>query len=163
MLTFVGDGENRQRLEDDHGRVVGWIRGRTVVFSIFASEDEATRAALPAAETLARILRRVYPGWPHHDPAERELRVVRDGGIDWIAAGPIPLGRLLRPLADGREGKVALEFILPSYASPAVIRSCACALHAALFSHSGGVRSPSRVDGAPRSGLPFTDEPIRVA
>ena len=167
MLEITADGEDRHRLADGAGRPVGWIRGHTVGFTGFATEGDAISAALFAAKALAGILRRSYPGWPHQDPGhvpgEREVRVVRDAGFDWIVAGPIPLGRLLAPLADSPRGGFAVEFLLPSYSREEVVRSAARALHAALFSHSEGMRPPERVEGASRSGLPFTDEPIRVA
>jgi hypothetical protein len=163
MLRIIGDGTNRQRIEDEGGRDVGWIRGRTIGFAGFHGEDDAIRAALPAALSLASILSRAYPGWPHHDPGQRELRFVREGSFDWIVAGPIPLGRLLRPLADGAATGYALEFILPSYARVGVIESAAQELYSALFSRRREGRRSAGAETEHAAGLHFTDEPIRVA
>ena len=170
MLSITADGEDRHRLEDGAGRRIGWIRGRAVGFIGFASEDDAIAAAIPAARVLAGFLRRAYPGWPHQDPGldrrEREVHVLREGRFDWIVAGPIPLGRLLAPVADAPGGRFAVEFLLPSYSRGEIVRSAARMLHAALFSHSEGMRPsrpPAEGDRRTTSGPLFTDEPIRVA
>ncbi len=163
MLRIIGEGSERRVIEDDGGRRVGWIRGRTIGFTGFTAEDEAIRRAIPAALVLASILSRAFPGWPHHDPGQRELRFVREGAFDWIVAGPIPLGRLLRPLADGANTGFAVEFILPSYARVAVIESAAFELYSALFSRKRDGHRTFTPDVVHDAGLHFADEPIRVA
>ncbi|MEO7966296.1 MAG: hypothetical protein ABIT38_20535 [Gemmatimonadaceae bacterium] len=163
MLRFIGEGAERRRIEDEGGRRVGWIRGRTIGFSGFQAEDDAVRCALPAAMALASILARAYPGWPHHDPGQRELRFVREGSFDWIVVGPIPLGRLLRPLADSAKADFAVEFILPSYARVGVIESAASELYSALFSRRKDGRRSAGAEIDRAAGLHFTDEPIHVA
>lgn len=163
MLRIIGDGTARRAIEDDAGHRVGWIRGRSIGFSGFPAEDDAIRRALPAASTLANILTRAYPGWPHPDPAQRELRFVKEGTFDWIVAGPIPLGRLLRPLADGAPSTFAVEFILPSYARVDVIEAAAFELYWALFSRKREGRRTPGTKSAPTTGVHLTDEPIRVA
>src|SRR3712207_4190769 len=146
MIRILADGEQRHRLEDAEGRLIGWIRRRAVGFRGFASELHATTAAVDGWRALESVLRREYAGWPRFEPARDELRLVHDGAHEWISDGRTPLARLIRPPADGGgETSYAIEFVLPSYASEGVAIAAAQVVAKALEHHT-------RSWGAPRLG-----------
>jgi hypothetical protein len=137
MIRVLADGEQRHRLEDAEGRLIGWIRRRAVGFRGFASERDAITAAVDGWRALESVLRREYAGWPRFEPAFDELRLVHDGAHEWISDGRTPLARLIRPPADGgSDGSFAIEFVLPSYASEGVAIAAAQVLARALQDHA---------------------------
>src|SRR3712207_3683092 len=111
MIRVLGDGEQRHRLEDAEGCLIGWIRRRAVGFRGFASERHAITAAVDGWRALEGVLRREYPGWPRFQPAFDELRTVHDGAHEWISDGRTPLARLVRPPADTGDATFAIEFV----------------------------------------------------
>ena len=137
MIRVLTDGEQRHRLEDAEGRLIGWIRRRTVGFRGFTSEHDAMSAAVVGWRALESVLRREYSGWPRFDPVLDELRLVHDGAHEWISDGRIPLVRLVRPPADAGPGApLAIEFVLPSYATEGVAIAAAQAVARALQHHA---------------------------
>jgi hypothetical protein len=138
MITVLADGEQRHRLEDAEGRLVGWIRRRAVGFRGFASERHAMTAAVDGWRALGSVLRREYPGWPRFEPMLDELHLVHDGAHEWISDGRTPLARLVRPQADygSEDATFAIEFVLPSYATEGVAIAAAQVVARALQDHA---------------------------
>jgi hypothetical protein len=136
MIRVLADGEQRHRLEDAEGRLIGWIRRRAIGFRGFASERDAITAAVDGWRALESVLRREYAGWPRFAPALDELHLVHDGAHQWISDGRTPLARLVRPPADAASDQsFAIEFVLPSYASEGVAIAAAHAVARALETH----------------------------
>jgi hypothetical protein len=136
MIRVLADGEQRHRIEDAEGRLIGWIRRRAVGFRAFPSEGHAMTAAVAGWRALESVLRREYAGWPRFEPATDELRLVHDGAHEWISDGRTPLVRLIRPAADvGPDGSFAIEFVLPSYATEGVVIAAAQVVAGALQAH----------------------------
>lgn len=126
MVVILEDGVNRHRLEDADGKQVGSVRNGTIRLYGLTSKEDAIVAAMMVWETLDAALAREFAGWPRHRPVLRRLRVLHDGAYDWIADGPKPLARLLRvPLDRASDDMLAIEFVLPSYASEGVAISAA--------------------------------------
>ena len=133
MLHAVPDGENRFRLTDELDRERGWIRGRAVRFTGFASEAEVLRSVRRAWRALESYLRREFS---YRQPNARfleNLRFVHDGAYEWITDGKIPVARIVRPPAD-RPGasSYAMELVLPAFAGAAAQIGAARAMAAAL-------------------------------
>lgn len=136
MIRVLADGEQRHRLEDADGRLLGWIRRRAVGLRGFASERDAMTAAVDGWRALETALRREYAGWPRFEPALTRLRLVHDGAHKWISDGRTPLARIVRPPADrGSDASYAIEFVLPSYASEGVAIAAAQVVARALQDH----------------------------
>jgi hypothetical protein len=151
MITVLADGEQRHRLEDAEGRLIGWIRRRAVGFRGFASERDAISAAVDGWRALESVLRREYAGWPRFEPALTKLTFVHDGAHEWISDGRTPLARLLRPPADQEsDASFAIEFVLPSYASEGVAIAAAQVVARALQHHPRSWSEP--VLGDPLGG-----------
>ncbi len=144
MIRVLADGEQRHRLEDAEGRLIGWIRRRAVGFSGFASERHAVTAAAHGWRALESVLRREYAGWPRFEPALDELHLVHDGAHEWISDGRTPLARLIRPPADGGsdETTFAIEFVLPSFATEGVAIAAAQVVAKAVNDHSRNWGAP---------------------
>ena len=131
MLRVLPDGENRHRLLDEHGKEVGWIRGRAVRFFGFA-ETQVVDAARRAWRAVEDVLRRQLPPGPEVRPLRR-LGFVHDGAYEWISDGTVPVARLFRPNADaGGDSSFAIELVVPSYASDVVAIAAARAIAEAV-------------------------------
>ena len=136
MVKILADGEQRHRLEDADGNRIGWIRRRAIGFGGFQSERDAMAAAVDAWRGLESVLRRAYTGWPRFKPALDALRLVHDGAHEWISDGRTPLARLIRPPADAAaDASLAIEFVLPSYASEGVAIAAAQVIARELEAH----------------------------
>jgi hypothetical protein len=145
MLRILADGDGRLRLEDAAGAPVGWIHGRAIGFRGLETEQDAVRAAVAAWQALKSVVRRHYAGWPAYEPALDQLRLVHDGAYEWISDGQSPLARLHRPPADrAPDGGLAIEFLLPSYASEGVAIAAAQVMSQRLQDYVG--RRPADSD-----------------
>lgn len=117
MVRFLADGENGHRLERADGVHIGSIRGRAIRLLGLRSEEEAIGAAIVVWRALDAALERHFPGWPRHEPLADAVRLVHDGAYQWITDGERPLARLLRASPASSGTPVALEFVMPSFAS----------------------------------------------
>jgi hypothetical protein len=100
-----------------------------------------------AWQALKSVLRRQYAGWPAYEPALDQLRLVHDGAYEWISDGMSPLARVLRPPADRAVAAgLAIEFVLPSYASEGVAVAAAQLMSQRLRDHVR--RAPAVTDAA---------------
>ena len=116
--VFIDGNDDRLRLENAVGDVIGWIRGHGVGFAGLPSEKAAVRAAAAAWRPLEETLQRAYPGRPPRPIKESSMRLVHDGAYEWIADGHRPIARLLRPHTTRNPGdSFGIEFMLPSYAT----------------------------------------------
>lgn len=153
MLRVLADGENRHRLENHDGAPIGWIRGRTIGFGGLAGTTDVLRAAMAGARALHAALRREYPGWPQYEPTLDALRLVHDGAYEWVSDGKVPIARVVRTRADdGAAPALAIEYVLPSFASEGVAITIAQALGRALDGHlvaaaDRGRATPITTDG----------------
>jgi hypothetical protein len=147
MFKIFADGDDdRLRLEDSAGRKVGWIRGHTIGFDGLASEKAALQAAVEAWPSLETTLHREFPGRVKRPVNTANIDLTRDGGSEWVADGPRPLARLLRPLT-GRnaEDSFALEFFVPSYATQHVTIAAAQAVGEVLSKYKPAAAKSSPV------------------
>jgi hypothetical protein len=151
MITVHADGDGRHRLEDASGRPVGWVRERAIGFGGMPSEEYALAAIVAAWPALTAALRRHYFGTPRHELVPERLRVVHDGAYEWVVDGQRPLARLHRPPADRDGGELAIEFVLPSYATEGVVVSVAQVLGAVLQPHLRGAVGAPPVEPLERS------------
>ena len=117
---LVSLGDRKYRLEAPSGRVLGSIHGHAVRLFGVVDEHEALTSAPALRRALDQLLAREYPDRyrPAHDFVD--LHLAHDGAYEWIAAGIIPIARLHRPSAKSSNGGLAIEFVLPSYASERV-------------------------------------------
>jgi hypothetical protein len=155
MITVHADGDGRHRLEDAAGRPVGWVRDRAIGFQGLPGEGGALAAVVAAWPALTAALRRHYFGTPRHELAPDRLRVVHDGAYEWVTDGQRPLARLHRPPADLAGEDLAIEFVLPSYATEGVVVSVAQVVGAALAQHlrgTAGVPPAEPLGRRPASG-----------
>ena len=133
MYRVLAEEEERHRVEDDDGRTVGWIHGRTIGFRGFDDEARALHAAGVAWRALDRVLRREFAGWPRHEPAYDRLHIANDERGEWITDGQWTLARVLRFDRTPRgAAPLALEFQLPSYAREGVAVAAAQLMGVAL-------------------------------
>jgi hypothetical protein len=126
-VVSLGDGKHR--LESISGRTVAWLRGHAVGVDGFESTAEALAAAPRLRRIVDEILGRAYTA--RHRPVRlpAALQLVHDGAHEWVAADRVPLARVLQPRTMGVSNEsVALEFVLPSFASEAVALVIARAL-----------------------------------
>ena len=116
--VFIDGNDDRLRLENAVGDVLGWIRGHGIAFCGLPSEKAAVRAAVAAWSPLEETLQRAYPGRPPRPIKASTIRLVHDGAYEWIADGYRPIARLLRPHTTRNPGSsFGVEFMLPSYAT----------------------------------------------
>lgn len=171
MITVTAQGDRRYRILDRRGHVVGWIDANAVGFRGWTRDDDAIAAAAAAWEPLEATLRRHYFGRPLRLAPEGPLRLVHDGAYEWVSDGRTPIARLHRQagsVATGERpaaslapsdatarrrdagGELALEFVLPSYATEGVVHAAAQVL-ARAFGHFGGAatRVPRDDDPVP--------------
>jgi hypothetical protein len=137
MIAIIKDGENRYRIVDGKGAELGWIRGRALRFDGFRTDDAVMDAALRAWRALQSALRHEEVQARRHAPRLGRLRLVHDGAYEWISDGQIPVARLFRPPADaGPEATFAIELLLPSYASEALVMTAAREIAEAVRQHA---------------------------
>lgn len=118
--TLVSLGDRKHRLETPSGRRLGWIHGHVVGLSGLRDHREALAWAPALRHALDDTLARHYPDRYHPVSEFADLRLVHDGAYEWIAAGDVPIARVSRPSSARTERSLALEFVLPSYASERV-------------------------------------------
>ena len=122
---LVSLGDRKHRLEGPSGHLVGWIHGHAIGLSGLLDEQEALAWAPALRRALDDALARHYPGRYRAVNDFADLRLVHDGAYEWIAAGNVPLARVYRSASRSADGYVALEFVLPSYASERAAIACA--------------------------------------
>ena len=119
-MRVFSEGDDLYRLEDGTGAHVGTIRGRTIAFRGFPTEEAARDAAVAAWCALNDALRREYPSWPHHELALDRIGTVHDGAYEWFFDGVRAIARLVRPRPGSRDLTYGIELVLPSYSSEGV-------------------------------------------
>ena len=125
MVAILAHGENAFRLVNGAGQDVGWVRSRAIGFGGFRTNEAACAAAVDGARVLASCLKREF-GVAHLEVNDRpHTRIVRDGANEWILDGGVRLARLLRDMRGGRNAELAIEFLLPLYATDGVAISAA--------------------------------------
>jgi hypothetical protein len=134
MIRVLGDSDGRHRLEDESARDIGWIRGLAIGLRGLEDERHAMAAVRVTWPVLVRALHRHYFGFPEHDIDRAALRLVHDGAYEWISDRQRPLARLHRRREGRPDGSVAIEFVLPSYATEGVVISVAQVVATALQS-----------------------------
>lgn len=150
---LVSLGDRKYRLETASGRSLGWVRGHAIGLLGPRDKNEALALAPRLRRALDDVLAREYPDRYRPPRDLHDLEVVHDGAYQWIAAGHIPVARLARPSANELAGDMAIEFVLPSYASERVTLAGAAVLADALLE-----RTPSPVltriggESTPRGG-----------
>ena len=147
--VFIDGNDDRLRLENAVGDVLGWIRGHGIGFCGLPSEKAAVRAAVAAWRPLEETLQRAYPGRPPRPIKESSIKLVHDGAYEWIADGHRPIARLLRPHTSRNPGaSFGVEFMLPSYATQHVTIATAQAVWEVVSTHISAqpVTTPERVD-----------------
>jgi hypothetical protein len=157
MITVTAQGDRRFRILDRRGRAVGWIHGNAVGFRGWTRDSDASAAAAEAWEPLEATLRRHYFGRPLRLAPEGPLRLVHDGAYEWVSDGRTPIARLhRRERSEGdRREELALEFVLPSYATEGVVHAAAQVLARAL-GHFGGAATRVPRDDEPTPPMPPT-------
>jgi hypothetical protein len=181
MISVLADGESCYRLQDPTGADVGWIRGRAIGFHGPWSEAQAIAAAAAGWPTFQCMLQRTFAGWPKPAVALDRLRVVHDGAYEWVSDGRVPVARLDRATSSAAAfefvrdaepadthgaddaadtirlgaGRLAIQFVLPTFASEGVAISIAQVLGNALAphlaSHAGTTLAADGVVAAPMS------------
>jgi hypothetical protein len=152
MPRIEGGADEVFTLVDDSGRVVGCVRGASILVGAFATEDAAVQAALRGDRVIAAQLDGGHPPTRSEGPAD--VGLMHDGAYEWVVRERRPVARLIRPDApiarggalrpsctdrSGRPAKspqrheaFALEFVMPM-AVPVTTRvKIAQALHRAL-------------------------------
>jgi hypothetical protein len=154
--VFIDGNDDRLRLENSAGQIIGWIRGHGFGFNGLPSEKAAVRAAIGAWRPLETTLQSGYPGRAPRPIRESNVALVHDGAYEWIADGYRPIARLLRPNTErNSEDSFALEFMVPSYATQHVTIAVAQAVWEVVSQYisSATTREPLPAD-APRSSTP---------
>ena len=135
MLKVFSEGDDLFRLEDETGAHVGTIRGRTISFRGFATEDAARDAAVAAWRAMTDALRREYPSWPRYEPELERIVTTHDGAYEWFYDGTKAIARLVRPRSGGRERSYCIELVLPSFASEGVAITASHGIARAVAPH----------------------------
>jgi hypothetical protein len=135
MLRVFSEGDDLFRLEDETGAHVGTIRGRTLSFRGFATEDAARDAAVAAWRAMTDALRREYPSWPRYEPQLERIVTTHDGAYEWFFDGTKAIARLVRPRSGGRERSYCIELVLPSFASEGVAITASHGMARAVAPH----------------------------
>lgn len=126
-LVSLGDGNHR--LETVSGRTIAWVRGHAVGVDGFRSRADALVAAPRLRRIVDEVLAREYPARHIGPRRSAAFRLVHDGAYEWVAAGNVPVARVLPPRATGLPNDlVALEFVLPSSVSEATALAVARAI-----------------------------------
>jgi hypothetical protein len=125
-IRVLADGADGYRLLSAEDAVVGWIRGRAIGVTGFASYDAVVSGAVRAYCVLASWLERqhLHPLTPLDDaPA----RCIHDGAYRWIVIGRVPIARLpSQSPSDDVAGAHSFEIVLKGALSEGM------AIHAAL-------------------------------
>lgn len=151
--VFIDGNDDRLRLENEFGDVIGWIRGNGFAFSGLPSEAAAIRAAVESWSPLEHTLERGYPGRAPRPINKSAVRIVHDGAYEWIADGVRPIARLLRPqTARNPDDSFGLEFMVPSYATQHVTIAVAQAVWEVVSTHvalqTADMSPPARAERA---------------
>lgn len=154
MLKILSDGDNKHRVEDSDGTLIGWIAGRTIGFRGFVTENDARDATVAAWRAFDRVLRQQFAGWPRYEPKLDQLQRVHDGAYEWFCDGTAPIARLLRPHRRAYDQSFGIELVLPSYASEGVAIAAAHSVARAV--------EPYREPSIAESGRPTTGTGIRT-
>lgn len=90
----------------------GWVEDRAIGFTGFGDRAAARRGASVAYDALTAWLarQRRLDALPRNGDA---LRTRRDGGIDQLMLGEVPIGRLLYRGTAVTDGAYAFELLLP--------------------------------------------------
>src|SRR5689334_17589015 len=123
--NMVSLGDRKHRLEGPSGHVIGWIHGHAIGLSGLLDDQEALAWAPSLRRAVDDTLERHYRGRYRPVKEFTDLRLVHDGAYEWIAAGNVPIARVYRSASGRVDGSVALEFVLPSYASERATIACA--------------------------------------
>lgn len=124
-----GVGEGGYVLRDDQEREVGWVRGRSIGYTDFASEQAALRAAIVAHESMTRWSARQRGLRPDLPSRTALLRV---GRADAITLGGATIGHLHRPASGRSDGGYALEIQLPPNTSEGAAITAAVVVYNAI-------------------------------
>ncbi len=133
MLKVMSSADDKHRLEDASGDMIGWIAGNTIGFRGFSTEYDAREAAAAARHSLDAVLGAHYPGWPRSDLSADQLRTALDGAYEWFTDGKKPVARLLRPHRRAFDASYGIELVLPSFASDGMAVTAAHAVGAAVI------------------------------
>lgn len=148
---FIDGNDDRLRLEDPAGNVIGWVRGHSFGLRGLPSEKAAVRAAVAAWQPLEETLQRGYPGRVPRPIRESNIEFVHDGAYEWIADGFRPIARLLRPNTDRNAAdSFALEFMVPSYATQHVTIAAAQAVWEVVAAHIAAAAAHALRQTAPQ-------------
>lgn len=111
-LSIFDRGDGRFDLMRSDAEL-GWIADRAIGFRGFEDRSAARRAAAVAYEALTGWLARERRiGWAPRK--SHTLRVRRDGAVEELTLGDVPVGRLLHHDAEaGGRGSYAFELLLP--------------------------------------------------
>ena len=108
-LSIFDHGEGRFRLF--HGEhEVGWVDGRHIGFSGFATTDAARRGATVAYDALSQWLARQLRT-DASPRSGRRLGLRRDGDEKLLTLGGVPIGQLIQ--AEAGDGAHAFQLLLP--------------------------------------------------
>jgi hypothetical protein len=129
---LISLGDRKYRLETPSGRRVGWVRGHAVGLLGLRDKNEALAWAPRLRRALDNLLGREYPDRYRAVRGFHDLQLVHDGAYEWIAAGNVPIARLVRPSSNEFDGDLAIEFVLPSYVGERVTTAGAAVLANAL-------------------------------
>lgn len=121
MVRILAEGDNRHRLENSNGTLLGLINGRAIRFIGFASEQESVSSALTLWRVMDDAFAREFVGWKRHEIRRDNIMLVHDGAYHWVSDGLKPIARLLRGAARGRAGAFAIEFVCPSFAKEGTV------------------------------------------
>lgn len=135
MVMIVASGDDGYRLEGEDGATVGSLRRGIIRLGRFEDEAALLEAAPVLWRALEGALRMHFAGWPRYAPAPGTLGLAHDGAYEWVSDGKVPLARLVRVDAGTAGAHLALEYVLPSFASEGVAITVAQALARALESH----------------------------
>ena len=156
MFSAFTDGPGRYRIEDATGADAGWIRGRSIGFRGLRSDAEAIVAASAGWRTLRSLLHREFTAWPRQEVDWEHLRFVHDGAHEWVSDGRIPLARVYRtsgtergrpdvPATIAPAGRLAVEFVVPSWMDMEAVVPLANALWHVLAPLLGNTSQETRV------------------
>jgi hypothetical protein len=94
-IRVLADGADGYRLLNPDDGIVGWVRGRVVGVAGFTDQPSTIMAALNAFRRLA-AWQEGEKGRPLPSIDGLTVSVVHDGAYTWLAAGHVPVARLIR-------------------------------------------------------------------
>src|SRR4051812_12851418 len=89
-VRLLADGADGYRLVDADDGIVGWVRGRVIGVAGYPDQNSAIVAALRAFGGLAAWVQSEIAS-----PGSRSISLVYDGAYKWLAAGGVPVARLI--------------------------------------------------------------------